>query len=500
MNPQAALPILFVVILISSCIQEEPLPAPSTVTPSPASTAYPEDEAYELHKKGWLTIIEKSETDFYSKYSFYTSRVLVVKHPEIYLKSDLTKAQTYPLEITLETLQKYTIIEFQEIYPVKYPVFPFLDRRNFPLFLTMHSDTKLMTQIDRASAYYVYLRLKNVEAHNTFIIYCDNQNSYIYSQGTLVFMKNLQPVNTIDGNPVLIFNENCAWYPLMGRTTNTDPSGNLSKIVTEFSTEKVEPELSEFEKEIVTRVTQITDIDLSVALQLTEFSWHDDPPSITYLNKQIHCALMLTLADYLSPIPAYLATIEPQSSVHRRIQAIGDEFLSHIRVHNYLENPGDETDNTADSSYYTGIAACGPKSFPLSVALDFAGIETYVVSGKDIEKSGHFWLYIKEYDLLVSNGHVSKQSPFVYGEGRFKLIDYIGYKMEGLSFVWQNGKFSSEGNLSPAVVSELLIHVHEKYNDEIGGVNNSDGRREIVALQKVIETLEMYTLHVILMT
>ena len=45
MNPQAALPILFVVILISSCIQEEPLPAPSTVTPSPASTAYPEDEA-----------------------------------------------------------------------------------------------------------------------------------------------------------------------------------------------------------------------------------------------------------------------------------------------------------------------------------------------------------------------------------------------------------------------------------------------------------------------
>jgi hypothetical protein len=201
---------------------------------------------------------------------------------------------------------------------------------------------------------------------------------------------------------------------------------------------------------------------------------------------------MLKLADYLSPVPAYLASVESQSQIITRIQAIGDEFLKHISVHNYLEPPGDETDNTADSSYYTGIAACGPKSFPVSVTLDFMGIENYVVSGMDIEKSGHFWVYIKEYDLIINNAHVSKQKGFVHGEGRFKLINYIGYKMEGLSFFWENNEFEVHGNLNPEIVIELLQYAQKEYGTEIGGVHNIDGQRQMISLQELIETLKAH--------
>jgi hypothetical protein len=496
------------IILVSGCVEDKDEPQPSALsTPTPTYSPKPtqeptltpathEDEnALELHKKGWVTILEKSRTDFYCKYSFYTSRILAVHHPEIYLKSDLIKAQSFPLHITLEKLQSYKIIGFKEIYPAEYPVFSMLDRRNFPLFLTMHSESKVITQVDMASAYYAMLRQNNAEAHTMYIIYCDNENSYVYHEGQIMFMKNLQSVESIQGNPILIFNENHAWFPLLGRNRiSNDPSAaTLQNMVEKFSTEDVTPELSEFEEKIIGEVNEITqDINKDIALQLTEYSWYDDPPSITFPYSRIHCALMLKLADYLSPVPAYLATVDSQSQGITRIQAIGDEFLKHISVHNYLETPGDETDNTADSSYYTGIAACGPKSFPVSVALDFMGVENYVVSGMDIEKSGHFWVYVKEYDLIINNAHVSKQKGFVHGEGRFKLINYIGYKMEGLSFFWENNEFEVHGNLNPEIVIELLQYVQKEYGTEIGGLHHVDGQRQMVSLQELIETLKAH--------
>lgn len=84
------------------------------------------EKALELHKKAWLEVLNRSETDFYCRYAVYTSRILAVKHPEIYLKSDLVRAQSYPLNITLGTLQRYSVATFKKIYPTGYPIFPFL--------------------------------------------------------------------------------------------------------------------------------------------------------------------------------------------------------------------------------------------------------------------------------------------------------------------------------------------------------------------------------------
>lgn len=449
-----------------------------------------ESKAIEIHRNAWLDIINSSQNDPFIKYSFYTSRTLSVKYPEVYLRADHIKAQSYPLMISLDLLRGYSIIGFKEVYPTGYPVLSFLDRRNFPLFLTMHSLSLTMTQVDMASAYYVMSVLNNRGRNDVFIVYCDTEDSYVYSQDGLVSMKNLQMVDSVIGDPVLIFNEEYVWYPMMGRN-DTSRSEGLARVVHAYATERVLPVLSEFEERVVERLKEVTGkIDLKIALQLTEFSWHRDPATIKYPYTILHCGLMLKLADCLSPIPAYLAVLGSQSRGEESILAICAEFLAHITKHNYLPNPGDETENTADSSYYTRIASCGPKSFPISVALDFLGITNYVVSGKEVEKYGHFWVYVRDYDLIVSNAGIPARDTFVaYGEGPNKLIEYIGFRMQGLSFTWFSGKFEMRGNLPPSVVIELLNYVHDRYGDDIGGVNYVEDHREMIPLQRLVEAL-----------
>jgi len=470
------------------------LPPYSAQTQSTYSTQvlHPElgSKAIEMHQNAWQDVLNASRDDAFIKYAFYTSRILAVEHPEIYLKSDRIKAESYPLVLSLDLLGTYSIIGFEEIYPTGYPVLPFFDRRNFPLFLTMHSVSLTMTEVDMASAYYVMTVLKDRNRSAVFIVYCDTEDSYVYSKDGLVSMKNLQIVNSTTGNPVLIFNEDHVWYPMMGRD-DTAYSEALRNVVRAYAKQRVVPALSEFEQRIVERLKGVTgNVDLKLALQLTEYSWHRDPSAIRYPYSILHCALMLKLADYLSPVPAYLAALGGQSLGEEGIAAIGDEFLKHISKHNYLPNRGDETENTADSSYYTRIASCGPKSFPISVALDFLGITNYVVSGKEMKEYGHFWVYVRDYDLIVSNAGIAAKNTFVaYGEGPNKLIEYVGFKMQGLSFTWFNGEFELRGNLSPSVVIELLEYVHQRYSDDIGGINYVDDQREMIPLQTLIQAL-----------
>ncbi len=500
--------LLVLLVIVSLCISSTPQTterppttpastAPSTTAPStkPHSTAPPQstvpskNTAVELHEDGWKEMLKRASTDFYAKYAFYTSRTLAVTHPEVYLQADLIKGQSYPLHLTESMLRTHRIVSWKEIYPHEYPVFSFVDRRNFPLFLTLHSPSERMTQIDMASAYYVMKRLEGKKAQDLFIIYCNNENSYVYDEKNVVSMKTLSLVKAIEGNPVLILNETHVWYPLMKRD-DTIASPRLKNIVKTFATDKKIPTLSKFEREIIDDVKKITgEIDLAMALQLTECSWHRDPPAIRCPSWIIHNALVIKLANYLSPIPAYLATVQPHSSCAKRISTMGQEFLSHITTHNYLPTPGDETENTADSSYYAQVAACGPKSYPLSVALDFIGIENYVISGKDANTSGHFWLYVKDCDFLVSNAQIAENHALIYRD-RFKLIEYVGYKEEGLYFAWWNGTFESEGTLSPSVIIDLFEYAHRTYGEDIGGINEVNGQREFVPLKKVLDTLK----------
>ena len=98
------------------------------------------------------SVLDKAEYDNYYKYGIYTSRSLMVRHPEIYLKADalfLEKVQTSPgfkksyeidslndpyllgTELTgspfsfeLVDFSEYTLVPSSAIYPAGYPVLP----------------------------------------------------------------------------------------------------------------------------------------------------------------------------------------------------------------------------------------------------------------------------------------------------------------------------------------------------------------------------------------
>ncbi len=41
-----------------------------------------------MHENAWRMVLEKAEDDLFYRYSYYTSRILAVHNPEIYLRAD----------------------------------------------------------------------------------------------------------------------------------------------------------------------------------------------------------------------------------------------------------------------------------------------------------------------------------------------------------------------------------------------------------------------------
>jgi len=469
--------------------------ARTTVLETP-SKSFPTPE--ELHMKLWMKALELAKSDVYCRYALYTSRVLTVKFPETYLKANLIKAQSYPLTLTVDRLKEYSIIGFRSIYPENYPVFPYLDRRAFPIFLMLHSDPKVSTQIDMANSYYAMARIEGIAKEELFVIYCENENTYVIKNREIISMETLKAVEKIDGRALLIFNEEYVWYPLMQRDDRAI-SPSLKRVVEAFSKEGAVPALTDFEKQVIDELRQITgEVRKENALRIAEISWHNDPDAIKFKDfarKTLHTTLLLKIANYLSPIPTYLATVSASSPFESRMRSVADEYLSHISKHNYLPNPGDETENTADSSYYMRAAACGPKSFLISTVLDIIRIENYVISGKDLGTSGHYWVYVKPYNLIINNAKIKERNTIIATggpAGSFKLIESVANGTQAISFAWVDDRFESRGNMPPLIVADLIAFAKSKYGDDLGGINWAQGKRLAVPYEELVGQLREY--------
>lgn len=51
--------------------------------------AFAETPAFNRHITGFERVIQGAETNVYCKYGIYSSRIIAVKHPEVYLQGDL---------------------------------------------------------------------------------------------------------------------------------------------------------------------------------------------------------------------------------------------------------------------------------------------------------------------------------------------------------------------------------------------------------------------------
>ncbi len=80
---------------------------------------------------------------------------------------------------------------------------------------------------------------------------------------------NLNAVDRIEGNPILIFNENYVWYPLMEKD-DTSKDSTLRALVEKYSTDVKVPKLSDFESEIVKELKIVTELENEKQIEIAK--------------------------------------------------------------------------------------------------------------------------------------------------------------------------------------------------------------------------------------
>ncbi len=508
-----------------------PTPNP---TPKPST---PSDKATILHIALWLNTTEKAVTDRLYANAIYASRTLAVVHPEVYLKGDLlflrsinsvngyqkafniknvtddyftsSKVDGPPFSLALVDFNAYKTIPSLKQYPEGYPVLPYLDRRMLTLGCTLKTTSSMITQLELAEQYYFNLK-RTLPANITkFIIYCDNENAYIINGETLTSMENLKTVTSISGNPILIFNEESVWYPLMGRDDGT-VNQVLQRIVNKYSTGIKQPSLSEDEKEILQHLKSSTQLDsenqytlallasahmeqTSGSLNYNVYIPHWDKLGIPIPSGEGLFRVMYKVANYLSPITARLAAVSSSSDGRTLLTAISKEYTAHTATFFYAAGnvswghtwPCGLLGNTVDEIYRTRGSHCVWQAASLAAVLDVLGIENYVMelglsdNGEIGNAQWHNTIYVPKFDLVLGNGVVetllyNRLNTVVSYSGPNKPRSVVRFLSKGVGFA--DPFLSSDakmryyyGTISPSNLSQILKQLANVHGDKFEG-------------------------------
>ena len=485
--------------------QEPPLTPPAEVV----------DLATEIHNSAWLDVVSQAKTDEYFKYAIYASRTLAVRHPEVYLQGDgifvntITTNHGFKKAYEIKDVHsdylfgkqpegpsfsfddvkfdEYILISTRQTYPDYYPFLSFLDRRFAPIATSLKTFDNRVTQLEKAEQ--LYFREKEHGAQDLFIIYCGNENSYLYQDGTLISMNNGE-VENIEGNPILIFNEDSVWYPLMGRD-DTKENKILNQITTRYSTESDEPIVSDFERELLSELEMLTEVETEKGLAfLSLASIHSGGKMPTYMSssvKEKFSRLHLPLCppyrafnekmNHLSPISAYLAAIAKVEGAEGT-KTLCDEYLKYAATpdqtwwaHGHAWFCG-MIDCGIEYSYRTHAGHCVVQAANIAAALELANVDRYWMAGFTFWKEGwggHDFIYIPGQDLIVSNGKIEDLEDTVvdyaddtHRESPFKYLHFIEHRGK-----WANIGGNYPGTLSPNDVLGIFTYLREIHGDDI---------------------------------
>jgi len=490
-----------------------------------------EETGYTIHERLWEETFQKAKTDKYSKYAVYAARILAVKHPEVYLQGDaifvktITSESGYqkaymnrdvydedfflflegftgpPFSFSDVDFKAYTIASSSEAYPENYPLFPFLDRRLLPIASTLKCWENVVTQLELGEQFFFALR-ENGVSEDLYLIYCDNEETYIYDNGELTWMRNLASVEEIAGNPILVFNENYAWYPLMERDDRSkDPI--LNDIVERYSTDVKSPNLTEKEEGLIQALKGLTDLNeenqflmATLAAAHTEAtfnSWRIYLPYIHFRDLWTKLNIpwwargvfqeIYKRANLMSPITSHLVWISRENKGEGKIEAISKEYLRHAaipgRTYAWGEIwPCSLSGQTIDECYRTRSGHCIWQAASISAVLDAMELNNFIISGYSPGEVSHTWIYVPEHDLVVSDGRPS-----------IREVMFPGYAV--IIFISQRGKWAHPvagyygGTLSPKETISMLDYLSSLHGENIQGFNGYS----VITYTELIERL-----------
>ena len=523
--------------------------------------------AHEMHKKAWETLIRQAKGDPYARYALYASRTLAVRHPEAYLVGDnwfyegarsikgfkesydeptalgwchmkygsdfFQKREGYEgiedghsLSFAALQLDKYRLTEARRIYPE--PFFPFLDQRLGPLPLTLKTEGRVVTGLELAEITYFQAKEAGTDLQQLFLVYCDNEDAYLLQEEKLISIRTGNPVLSIEGNPVLIFNESAVWYPLMERD-DRGASAPLAEAVKRLATGESAPAGEEWEHSLIASLKAVTSLDSLDQLHMAALAsvraggWRFHPYAEAWksfvpeedLDIDISRRLGLIrefdrLANSISPATAYLSEIAGgEGSLEERMRRLSHEYLLNTAVvreeeaHGWknawrLESwghlwPCGLMEHTIDDAFRSRTGHCVSQAHMIAAVLEMSEVPHVVVNfdrGGVREGVNHHFVLSKDGSFLFDDGIVNFRGIDAETEDYGPLLSF------SIAGEWASTVGDKlYGNISSARVKEWIEEINKALSNRFGLHFYIDQKEEVIAdekgFQQTLETGEI---------
>ena len=412
--------------------------------------------AVNIHEEAWTKMVAEAKNDGYTRYGLYTSRILAVTHPEVLLKGDsrfithITTNRGYsnsyackdvhshefltdmqfrkypPFKFDAVDFDAFKIVKTGELYPEGYPVMPFLDRRMLPTASSLKTRTGTLTELEKVALLYQRERVIKGSYKGLYIIHCDNEKTYLYNDGLIDASE--KKAEKVEGTPVLIFNEEKVWFPLMERY---DKDSTLEEIVIAFSTKKNTPDLTKFESDIIGKLKKVSKLNGEAQWAMAEICscrstgrqtcttplsdwfplhslWDTALPSKKARAWQYYGYLeqILIRGNKLSPLAAYLAALSQDAQGYDKLVVLYKEWVKHVALPNYSYVWGHLWDEclveySIDESFRTSAGHCMVQGMIQSAILEMLGIDNWLLEGE--VPGSHHYVWIPEYEATFDN-------------------------------------------------------------------------------------------------
>lgn len=419
--------------------------------------------AESVHEDAFKEVVLGARSDPFYRYGIYASRILSLGHPEVLLEADsrfithITTNRGYsnsyavkdvhsrefltdmqfrkypPFSFDAVDFDALEVVKFRELYPEGYPVLPYLDRRMLPVASTLKTRKGRVTELEKVALLYQRERVRRGTHQGMLIAYCDNERSYLLVDGSLMDVDGGEVTN-VEGNPVLVFNEEVSWYPLMGRD-DSEKDTALRGAVERLSTDVKAPGLTQFEEEMASELRDVTRLEderqrvmavivcnrstgrQTCTTPVSEWFPFHAPWDIALPTKKVrawqyygYIEQVLIRADKLSPISAYLASLSLNAEGYDRLVSIGKEWLDRVALPSYGYVWGHLWDEclveySVDESFRTSAGHCMVQGMIISAVLDMAGIDNYLIEGE--VPGSHHYVYMPEFEFTFDNARLS---------------------------------------------------------------------------------------------
>ena len=475
----------------------------------------PED----VHLHAWREIAQSSKHDPFDRYALYASRSLFVAHPEIYLRSDLhfyhhissipgyenafleddresmeflPHAQYYrspPFAFDLFPWDDTETTSFRSLYPQRYPFLPFVDRRMMPLASTLKTTQKTVSELEMASMRFIINAEERGNTEEVFVLYAEDERTWIANGDRLLCACTGEDVGwqALDGNIILIMNDNLAWYPLLGRD-DTAQSPYLARLVSKLPDQTGKVSLLDEEIDLLDDIREASALSDSrqksaaiiAAVRSTgrytqwfEFHslWDHALPARRVRAWQYYGYLeqFMIRANRLSPISAFIAACVQNADGYDKLLVVDREWidLAALPNRNYVwGHLWDEclVEYTVDESFRIHSGHCMAQACIISACLTMGDIDNYLLEGE--VPGSHHYVYVPQFEFTFDNGKLQSSQNTIHWNGPRgnKVIARFHYQGR---FASPMGGGHYSGTFSPREAVDFLKHLKSLYGDSI---------------------------------